>query len=159
MAQREQSSRQKAASVFVSYAREDEELLRKLRDHLGGMRAGGYIKDWSDGQIVPGQEWEPEIIRWLDEADIILLLITSGFLGSEFIKKIELARALQRHRRGGAISIPVSLQPADWQSTGLRQALPKDGKPVTALPDPDTAYVNTALRLRPTVDEWSNSGP
>jgi len=63
MAQREQSSRQKAASVFVSYAREDEELLRKLRDHLGGMRAGGYIKDWSDGQIVPGQEWAAHHLR------------------------------------------------------------------------------------------------
>jgi hypothetical protein len=31
-ASREQASKQKAASVFVSYAREDEDLLKKLRD-------------------------------------------------------------------------------------------------------------------------------
>jgi hypothetical protein len=158
MAQREQSSRQKPASVFFSYAREDEELFRKLRDHLGGLRAGGYIKDWSDGQIVPGHEWEPEIMRRLDDADIILLLITSGFLGSEFINKIELVRALERHRCGDVIVIPVVLKPADWQSTALQglQALPKDGKAVTAWPDPDTAYVNIAHGLRSAVDEWRN---
>src|SRR5260370_2210840 len=119
------------------------------------------MQDSSDGQTVPGREWEPEIIRWFDEADIILLLIPSGFLGSEFIKKIELARALERHRRGDAIVIPVILKPADWQSTGLQglQALPKDGKAVTAWPYPDTAYLNIPRRLRRTFDQWRNSRP
>ena len=50
-AQHEQSSRRKAASVFVSYAHEDEQLRDKLFDHLGGLRSGGYISAWSDGQI------------------------------------------------------------------------------------------------------------
>lgn len=155
-AQREQSNRQKAASVFVSYAREDEGLRSKLSDHLGGLRHGGYIKEWSDGQIVPGQEWAPEIIRRLDEADIILLLITSSFLGSEFIGRVELARALERHRRGDAIVVPVILKPADWQSAGLEglQALPQNGEPVSSWPDHDAAYVDIARGLRRTVDSW-----
>jgi O-acetyl-ADP-ribose deacetylase (regulator of RNase III) len=42
-AHREQSSRRKVASLFVSYAREDEQLRKKLSDHLGGLRHGGYI--------------------------------------------------------------------------------------------------------------------
>ena len=158
-AQREQSNRQKAASVFVSYAREDEELRSTLHDHLGGLRHGGYIEDWSDGQIVPGQEWAPEIIRRLDEADIILLLITSRFLGSEFIGRVELERALERHRRGDAIVIPVILKPADWQSAGLEglQALPQDGRAVSSWPDHDAAYVDIARGLRRTVDAWRAS--
>jgi hypothetical protein len=41
------------------------------------IRHGGYIKDRSDGQIIPGQEWESEIIRRLDVADVSLLLVTS----------------------------------------------------------------------------------
>lgn len=80
---------------------------------VSGLRHGGFICEWSDGQIIPGQEWAPEIIRQLDEADIILLLITSSFLGSEFIGRVELTRALERHRRGEAIVIPVILKPAD----------------------------------------------
>lgn len=155
-AQHEQSKRQKAASVFVSYARKDEQLLEKLRDHLGGLRTGGYIKDWTDGRIVPGQEWEPEITRRLDEADIILLLITSSFLGSEFIGRVELSRALDRHRHGEAVVIPVILRPADWQSTDLAglQALPKGAKAVTTWADTDAAYVDVAHGVRRAVDAW-----
>jgi O-acetyl-ADP-ribose deacetylase (regulator of RNase III) len=158
-AQRLQSSRQKAAAVFVSYAREDEQLRKKLSDHLGGLRQGGYISEWSDGKLIPGQEWAPEIIRQLDGADIILLLITSSFLGSEFIGRVELARALERHSRGEAIVIPVILKPADWQSANLEglQALPKDGKPVNTWADPDTAYLNIAQGLRRTIDKWRAS--
>jgi hypothetical protein len=81
-ARREQSRRGNTASVFVFYAHEDKAMRNKLSDHLGGLRHGGYIKDWWDGQIVPGHEWAPEIIRRLDEADIILLHVTSSFLGS-----------------------------------------------------------------------------
>jgi O-acetyl-ADP-ribose deacetylase (regulator of RNase III) len=158
-AQREQSSRQNAAKVFVSYARDDRQLYKRLSDHLGGLRHGGYICEWSDGQIIPGQEWAPEIIRQLDEADIILLLITSSFLGSEFIGRVELTRALERHRGGEAIVIPVILKPADWQSAGLEglQALPKDGKPASTWPDRDAAYVDIAQGLRRAVDTWRAS--
>lgn len=158
-AQREQSGHGKAASVFVSYAHEDAGMHNKLSDHLGGLRHGGYIQDWSDGQIVPGQEWAPEIIRRLDEADIILLLVTSSFLGSEFIGRVELTRALERHRRGEAIVIPVILKPADWQSAGLAglQALPKDGKAVSTWPDHDAAYLDIAHGLRRAIDAWRAS--
>jgi len=154
--QREQQSRRKAASVFVSYAREDERLRDKLSNHLGGLRTGGYISEWNDGQIVPGQEWAPEIIRRLDEADIILLLVTSSFLGSEYIGRVELVRALERHRHGEAIVIPVILRPADWQSAGLEglQALPKNGKAVSTWSDQDAAFVDIAHGLRRTVEKW-----
>jgi O-acetyl-ADP-ribose deacetylase (regulator of RNase III) len=158
-AQREQSSHQKAAAVFVSYAHEDQQLRKKLSDHLGGLHHGGYISEWNDGQIMAGQEWAPEIIRQLDEADIILLLVSSSFLGSEFIGRVELTRALERHRRGEAVVIPVILKPADWQSAGLAGllALPKDGKPVSTWPDRDAAYVNIAQGLRRVVDSWRAS--
>jgi O-acetyl-ADP-ribose deacetylase (regulator of RNase III) len=158
-AQHEQSSRRKAASVFVSYAHEDEQLRNKLFDHLGGLRSGGYISTWSDGQIVPGQEWASAIIRSLDEADIILLLVTSSFLGSDYIGRVELVRALERHRRGEAIVIPVILKPADWQTAGLEglQALPKDGKAVSIWPDHDSAFLDIARGLRRTVDTWRSA--
>jgi O-acetyl-ADP-ribose deacetylase (regulator of RNase III) len=158
-AQREQAPSGKAADVFVSYAHEDEGMRNKLSDALGGLRHGGYIKDWSDGQIIPGQEWEPEIIRRLEAADIVLLLVTSSFLGSEFIGRMELTKALERHRRGEAIVIPVILKPADWQTAGLSglQALPKDGKAVSSWSNHDAAYLDIAQGLRRTIDAWRAS--
>jgi O-acetyl-ADP-ribose deacetylase (regulator of RNase III) len=156
-AQQDQSRHAKAAaSVFVSYAHEDEAMRNKLSDHLGGLRRSGYIKDWWDGQIVPGREWAPEIIRRLDEADIILLLVTSSFLGSAFIGRVELSKALERHRRGEAVVIPVILRSADWQNAGLGEllALPKEGKPVSTWSDHDAAYLDIAQGLRRTIEDW-----
>jgi O-acetyl-ADP-ribose deacetylase (regulator of RNase III) len=160
VAQLEQAKHSKAASVFVSYAHQDEEQRKKLSDHLGGLRHGGYVREWNDGQIIPGQEWESEIRRKLDEADIILLLVTASFLGSRFIGDVELARALDRHRRGEAIVIPVILKPADWQSTRLKDlhALPKNAEPVSSWPDADLAYVNIAQGLRNTIEAWRTTG-
>ena len=159
-AQHEQSSRRETASVFVSYAHEDRDLCNKLEDHLSALRIDGYIELWKDGQIIPGQEWAPEINRRLDEADIILLLVTSSFLGSEFIGRVELVRALERHGRGEAIVIPVILKAVYWQVAGLAklQALPTDGKAVNSWSDPDAAYEDIAQELRRTVDAWRDSG-
>lgn len=155
-----QARRHKPASVFVSYARQDDELRRKLSDHLGGLRNGGYIKEWNDAQIIPGSEWESEIREKLEEADIILLLITSSFLGSKFIGDVELVRALDRHRRKEAIVIPVILKPADWKSTGLKdlQALPEGAKPVSLWANSDEAYVSIAEGLRKVIDDWRAAG-
>jgi anti-sigma regulatory factor (Ser/Thr protein kinase) len=159
-AQHEQSSRRKAASVFVSYAHEDRDLRDKLADHLTALRMRGYIELWSDGQIIPGQEWVPEINRRLDQADIILLLVTSGFLGSEFIGRVELVTALERHDRGEAIVIPVILKAVDWQVAGLAklQGLPTDGKAVSSWSDIDAAYLDVAQGLRRTIDAWRDRG-
>jgi O-acetyl-ADP-ribose deacetylase (regulator of RNase III) len=155
-AQHEQRKRHQPAAVFISYAREDEKLRDKLANHLGGLIAGGRISVWTDGEIVPGQEWAPEITRHLDGADIVLLLVTASFLGSTFIGRVELVRALERHRRGEATVIPVILRPADWQSTGLEglQALPKDGRAVSTWTDQDTAFLDIAHGLRRVVDAW-----
>jgi hypothetical protein len=159
-AQHEQSSRREAASVFVSYAHEDRDLCDTLAKHLSALRIDGYIELWRDGQIIPGQEWAPEINRRLDEADIILLLVTSSFLGSEFIGRVELVRALERHGRGEAIVIPVILKAVDWQVAGLAklQALPTDGEAVSSWSDSDTAYRDIAHGLRRTIDAWRDNG-
>jgi hypothetical protein len=87
------------------------------------------------------------------------LLVTSSFLGSEFIGRVELTRALERHRRGEAIVIPVILKPADWQSAGLAglQALPEDGKAVSTWSDHDAAYLDIAQGLRRAIEAWRTS--
>ena len=159
-AQHEQSDRREAASVFVSYAHEDRDLCDNLANHLSALRMRGYIELWRDGQIIPGQEWAPEINRRLNEADIILLLVTSSFLGSEFIGRVELVRALERHDRSEAIVVPVILKSVDWQVAGLAelQALPTNGKAVSSWSDPDAAYRDIALGLRRTIDAWREGG-
>ena len=70
--------------IFCCYAREDQPHLQKLKTHLMPLQWQGMVTIWSDNDINAGLEWEQEIKKHLDTAHIILLLISSDFMASEY---------------------------------------------------------------------------
>lgn len=46
------------ARMFISYARQDEELLNELSPHLAVLIREAIVKTWSAKQIEPGQQWQ-----------------------------------------------------------------------------------------------------
>ncbi|OYE00674.1 TIR domain-containing protein [Nostoc sp. 'Peltigera membranacea cyanobiont' 232] len=118
--------------VFFCYSRQDDSLRRELVDHLAGLINCGYITIWYDRMIEPGSNWQNEIEDQLRAADIVLLLVSAGFIASKYCYNNEMSLALERHRRGEVCVIPVILRPCDWKHPPLinLQALPTDGKPV-----------------------------
>jgi hypothetical protein len=145
----------KPISLFYSYSHKDEDLRLKLQDHLAVLKWNGMIAEWNDRDIEAGAEWEKEIDRHLSSADIILLLISASFIASKYCWSVEVKKALERHERGEARVIPVILRPCRWQSTPFArlQATPKDAKPVTAWPDPDTAFDDVVSKIEAVVFE------
>ena len=78
-----------------------------------------------------GVEWEQEINQHLNNAQIILLLVSPDFMDSDYCYGVEMKRAIERHERKEARVIPIILRPVYWQGIlGKLQALPTDGKPV-----------------------------
>lgn len=72
-----------AFKIFFCYAHEDEVLLRKLMAHLKPLQFDGLVDQlWHDRDISAGSEWEPEIVRQLNAANVILLLVSSAFMAS-----------------------------------------------------------------------------
>ncbi len=69
--------------VFYSYSHRDESLRDELESHLAIFRRQGKVQEWHDRRIDAGSEWEDEISRHLEEATLILLLISSDFINSE----------------------------------------------------------------------------
>ena len=106
----------KPLDVFYSYAHEDGSYRDMLNTHLSLLRRQGLIRQWSDRDITGGMEWDPEILRKLEEAHIILLLISADFLASDFIWNEEMKRAMERHAAGQARVIPIILRECDWPS-------------------------------------------
>ena len=104
--------------------------------------------------IEAGLETQPQIAAQLNAAKIILLLVTPRFMASDYIDRVELARALERHQAGEARVIPVILKPVDLKDTALSQlqALPKDAKPVNRWDDQDEAFVDVVRGIRRVVD-------
>ncbi|KPC79563.1 TIR domain-containing protein [Streptomyces sp. NRRL S-4] len=138
------------ARMFISYSHRDDELRSQLEKHLSLLRWRGLLDSWSDRQIRVGEEWSGAIDDNLESADIILLLVSSDFLASDFCRDIEMRRAMERHHEGTARVVPVLLRACDWHGFpfGALQALPRDCRPVTAWPNPDAAFTDVAVWLR-----------
>ena len=148
-------SANQAIEVFFSYAHKDEEFKDELVKHLSILKRQGAIAAWHDREISAGTEWAGEIDAHLNSARIILLLISSDFLASDYCYDIELTRAMERHANREARVIPVILRDVEWQGApfGKLQALPKNAKPVTRWANLDAAFTNIAQGIRKAVEE------
>ncbi len=141
--------------LLCSYSHKDEILRDELQAQLTIMQRQGVIDIWHDRKISAGTEWENQISENLENADVILLLISADFLASDYCYDKEMKRAMERHDAGEAVVIPVILRDCDWHDAdfGKLQGLPKDGKAVTLWPDRDTAWRNVAEGIKKSVKE------
>jgi len=152
---RSKKPRKRTLEIFYSYSHKDEKLRDKLETHLVMLRREGLITNWHDRRIGPAKEWQGEIDNHLDQAQIILLLVSASFLASNYIYDIEVERAMKRHERGEACVIPIILRPCDWQAAPFSklQSLPIDLRPVTAWRDRDLAFTGIAQAIAAVVEE------
>lgn len=146
-------------SVFFSYSHADENLRDQLEKQLAMLKRQGVIETWHDRRIGAGQEIDAAIDDHINRDEIVLLLVSSDFLASDYCYDIEMTRALERHRAGEAIVIPVILRHCDWHGTpfGQLRAAPRDGKPVTAWPDIDEAFLQVAKAVREAAGRWDGT--
>jgi hypothetical protein len=102
--------------LFVSYSHTDRGLLDAFSANLELLKADGLVSWWFDGQIPASAEWDKDIRRELEEADIIVLMVSTRFLGRPYIRGVELGRALQRKAAGEAEILILILEPdSHWQ--------------------------------------------
>jgi hypothetical protein len=150
--------------IFFSYSHVDEALRDELEKHLSILKRQGLIELWHDRRIGAGQDFSHQISSHLEDADIILLLVSSDFLASDYCYDIEMKRALERHARGEAVVIPVILRSCDWHGTpfGSILAATKDGKPVTKFPTLDDGFLEVTLAIKKAIASiapYTNSAP
>ncbi|HIK05317.1 MAG TPA: toll/interleukin-1 receptor domain-containing protein [Trichormus sp. M33_DOE_039] len=151
----------KLVKVFYccSNAVKDEQLRQKLETHLTVLKRRRVITDWHQGMVSPGKEWEIESDRELNEADIILVLISSDFIASNYNWEVVIKKAMQRHRAGEARVIPILLRPVldDWKlALDNLPALPKGERPITDWKPHDNAFHNIAQGIKEVVDELTD---
>src|SRR5271157_399858 len=133
--------------LFYSYSHKDEALRDELEEALALLKRQGLISGWHDRRIGAGEEWKGVIDKNLEEAQVVLLLVSSSFLASDYCWDVETKRAVERHDRDEAKVIPIILRPCDWQGApfGKIQALPRDGKAITSWLNRDEAFTDVAL--------------
>ena len=120
--------------VFISYSHKDEILRGELETHLALLQRTGIVTSWADRCITPGDDWRGQIDEAVNQADIILLLVSANFVSSDYCWDIEMKRALARADDGSARVIPIIVRPCLWKDAPFArfQPLPPGGKPVTS---------------------------
>lgn len=136
--------------VFISYAHKDESFKDSLNEHLVMLQRSGVISSWHDRELIPGDNWKDEISSHLEEAELILFLVSSSFLASQYCFEVEFARALAKHSEGSAQLIPIIVRSCDWKSSKLGpfQGLPKDAEPIVKWSDSDDAWLNVVEGIK-----------
>lgn len=122
----------------------------ELEIHLSPLKRQGLIETWHDRRILAGDEWDKEIDRNLETADIILLLISPYFIASNYCYEIEMIRALERHDKGEVKVIPIILEPCDWQDMlfGKLQAVPRDNRPISKFPNLHDGFLEVIHEIK-----------
>ncbi len=127
-------------TIFYSYSHNDEALKEQLDTRLALLRRRGLVSTWHDRRILPGQDWNKVIDTHLDEADIVIFLVSADFIASDYC-----------YGKG----IPVIVRAVDWGDTmfGKLQALPKDARPVTSWNNQDEAWMDVEKGVKKAIDE------
>lgn len=114
-------------AAFISYSHNDHTLKNELINHLSPLVRMNKLKIWEDGEIDPGQIWEQEIMSKLEDAKIILCLISSDFIASDFCYSVELKNALDGHEKKTKVVVPIQLRECAWKMLpiGKIQGIPK----------------------------------
>lgn len=152
-------------SVFYSYSHKDAPMQIKLHAELQrlGRSRKFEIRQWYDGCIRPGAEFEPEIAEQLKRSDIVLLLLTPAFIDSEYCYENELELALQQHREGNVRVIPVLLKEVAWRDRKFSpfQAIPQDkskARPVEKWRPQSAGFVAIRKQLASEIRELISPG-
>lgn len=132
---------QNAPLVFISYSHADTKLKDQLVTHLKALEHTSTIRQWNDLQIDAGTDLEPSIFKALEEAQIVLLLISPNFIASNFCMSIEMVQAIAAHKEGRKVVIPVITRHCAWDKLPFAsiKAVPHDGVPIKDYKDKDKA--------------------
>ena len=107
--------------IFISYSHADRPWLERLLVVLAPLAREPEIDVWNDTQIAPGEKWQQSIDAQLDRSNVAVLLVTAGFLASEFITAVELPRVLTRAEQGLLTLVWIPVSASMWEATDLKQ--------------------------------------
>ena len=99
------------------------DFLKELENHLDPLTGTYSITIWHRKKVIPGQEQQKEIDKHLKAARIILLMVSSSYLGSKnYLCNYEVQRAMDYKKAGAVEVIPVLLRAVYWEHAPYRES-------------------------------------
>lgn len=135
------------AQLYVCFSREDEALTMELLRGLRLLERASFVVVLQHDLATNPHTEKAALIQ---QADIILLMLSPAFLSSEEFHNEDMPWALREHERRDAVLVPLLLRPTDWKFLPLAtlQVMPENGVPITRWSDRDEAWQQVSLELR-----------
>lgn len=146
--------------LFCSHSCADEVFWQRLEKHLTLLQRQKLLEECHGRSVEAGQEWAPALLARLEQADIILLLLSADFLASDYFWGVEMERALARHREGSACVIPIIVRPVELTDAPFThlQCLPSNSKAVVSWAIEDEAWANVTHEVRRAAERIRHGG-
>lgn len=137
--------------VFISYSHKDTKFLDELLLHLRPLERANLISKWSDKQIAPGSQWFDEIKDALVGANVAVMMVSPGFLASDFMHEHELGPLLKEAEQGGVRILWIPVRACSYKETPLKnyQAVISPDKPMAEMKaERDKAWVKVCQEIK-----------
>lgn len=136
--------------LFLCHHDNDARYCDELSKHLKPAERERHLTLWHRRRVLPGQDVRREIDARLEDADIIVLLISADLLSCDYCWGIEVAAAIQRHRAERSVLVPLIVRACTWElALSDLRPIPATGIPV--VPDvskiDDTRFFDAAAEL------------
>lgn len=142
--------------TVIIYANEDKIHLNKLLKHINYLERNGSIQIWHKGKNDAGTDIELATETALNEAQIILLLVSVDFLASDNCYK-NANQAVELYEQHTAILLPIIARSCIWQHApfGYLPALPASGSYLNSpkWETSDAPYLEIAQKIENLVAE------
>lgn len=102
-------------NVFISYSHKNKNFLPDLVTQLKILQNSKRItRYWNDENLNAGEDFNEEIACQIRRSQIIVLLISSEYIASDYIKDKEFPLILDRYKNGHAVIIPVIIRACEF---------------------------------------------
>lgn len=136
--------------LFLSYALEDEALVKEFRNQISALIRGGYISTWSEADLLSGDHKIAQSRREMEEADIVVLMVSPDYWANDEKWEGDLQKAMHANRMGKTKIVPILLRPVHSDGTIVEelQCLPKSGKAISVAENRGQAWFELVKELK-----------
>jgi hypothetical protein len=130
--------------VAASSSAPDAPHLTRLLQYAGALKS--WLCVWSPRQVGAGVEPAAERARQRAAAHVIVLLVSLDLISGE---EAEIEAAMERHRSGTALVVPLLVRSTDWESSdlGALTPIPADGLALAEQTSSDKAWTDAMQTL------------
>jgi internalin A len=136
-------------TVFISYSKSNVSQRKRLESELKILKNEGLLeRGWHDRMIAPGDDWNEVIQGELAEADVVIILTSSAALSTDYITDHEIPKAMELHKAGTTVVVPVILEKCRWDKTalGVLNVLPEKARPLNTWARASDAWKTASLK-------------